>query len=288
MDQFPVYRANLLPRHEQFLSGRRSCKGCGKALSCRIVSKALDGAVESTHNQALTGCALDVQTEQSLEQLLDRRSSSGKKPKGIIGINRTVFSEQYLALTGLLESSDAKAVYVCLDNEPYIDELIQQTAPLPFGLNEKYSEPATEKEIQELVHHKNIPPIVRQGYFSYFATACPGFPLDLMDKLKKAYAADGNAFILVLTPCPTGWIFPPADSIAMGARAVLSRWLPLFEFCEGTVTISKKITNKEPARTFLSKQKRFFTLPDTVYPALQHAVDSFYDRLNKNETELFT
>ena len=41
MDKFNIYVPKLLPREEFYVTGRRSCSGCGKAMAVRFVSKAL-------------------------------------------------------------------------------------------------------------------------------------------------------------------------------------------------------------------------------------------------------
>jgi len=39
----------------------------------------------------------------------------------------------------------------------------------------------------------------------YVATTCITYPLDLMNKVRKALNYDGPSFLHMLAPCPKGW-----------------------------------------------------------------------------------
>ncbi len=301
MDTFSVYVPKLLSKKEQFLSGRRSCKGCGKAAAARIASKALaptaiapDQVSESVTGSVLPGrnFAHDtIATDALIENLLDtvekvneeaaRASQTRHKAveKAVIGFNRRILEDDFTALTRALKK-DQSALYLCFDNEAYIDEMLREAIPKPFILKEDVH-PYGEKEVARVIQEKHMPPVVKKSEFDYIATSCPSHPFDLIEKIKKGIAAAGNAFILILTPCPTGWMFPNGQTMRMGKLAVATGYFPLYEIEEGTITITQKVSKREPVQTFLAQQKRFFTLPQQLMPVIQKEIDTFNEELEK-------
>lgn len=300
MDGFSVYVPKLLPKEERFLSGRRSCQGCGKAISARLVSKAVGKAVLSQtvikarfpEASALSayGYAHDPGgTEAMIEKNfkgVDRINAAAAEDTGthhrliqktVIGINRQIFTSDYLSLTRIFQTNK-QGLYICFDNEPHMDGLIQRTMPQPFVLAEKVH-PVTECDVVRMVREKQIPQVVKEAGFLYVATACPGFPFDFIEKVQKGLACTGNAFILVLTPCPTGWIFAPENTLTMGYQAVQTGYFPLYEIEAGKFRMTQQPENRPPVQGFLKKQKRFQTFPSELFPAVQSAVDIVYDEL---------
>lgn len=296
MDKFSVYVPRLLPKNEYFVSGRRSCKGCGKALSARIASKAItetpvpQNTPSKYDSLGSYGYVHDLLSSDTLiEQCLSRidaiNSASAEKSrsrhtaikKAVIGVNRQVFLKDYLALTHIFQSKK-KAVYLCFDNEPYIDDLINKTGPQPFILNEA-PHTVSERDMREVIREKNMPLGITDEDFSYFATACPSFPFDLIAKVRKAVACEGNAFLLILTPCPTGWVFPPRLTHRVGLTAVQTGYFPLYEKYNNKLKITERITTPKPLQQYLAMQKRFFTFSAQLIPSLQREVNAFYEEL---------
>jgi pyruvate ferredoxin oxidoreductase beta subunit len=300
MDRFSVYVPRVLPQDERFLTGRRSCKGCGKALSARIASKAAGTAVLSEEvikarypaaaSLSAQGYAHDdVNTETMLEKFLaciDYINTSAAKEtkthhkfikKPIIGINRQVFMSDYLALTRIFQNH-RQALYICFDNEPYMDSLIQEASPQAFVFAE-HARPVSDKDIARVIQEKQIPAVVGEAGFPYMATACPSFTSDLIEKVRKGLESPGSAFILVLTPCPTGWIFAPENTIKVGLKAVQTGYFPLYEIQQGTLRVTERLKKRLPVQEYLMMQKRFLTFPPELIPSVQSAVDTFYDGL---------
>ena len=298
MDGFSVYVPKLLPKDERFVSGRRSCKGCGKAISARIASKAAGKAaltetvIKARYPEAASlsdhGYAHDnIGTEVMIEKLLtgvdqinaaagiDTKTNHKLIKKPIIGINRQIFSSDYLSLTRIFQTNK-QALYICFDNEPHMDSLIQRTMPKPFILAENVY-PVSDNDITRVIREKQIPEVIKDADFPYIATACPSFPYDFIEKVQKGLASPGNAFILVLTPCPTGWIFAPENALKMGLQAVQTGYFPLYEIEEGHFRITQRLKKRPPVQDFMKKQKRFQTFPPELFPAVQSAVDTVYN-----------
>jgi pyruvate ferredoxin oxidoreductase beta subunit len=299
MDRFSVYAPQLLPKDENFIAGRRSCKGCGKALASRLASKAVSSAQSpprfkgpspaasaAEHRYAYDRLATDALINKyfaemhALNASLAAQSHSRHRciPKPVIAVNRQIFMHDYLALASVFES-DQKALYLCLDNESYITDFIAKTGPQPLIVNEA-PHPVSDGELHEIIQEKNAPGAITETHFSYMATACPSVPFDLIEKVHKGLSCTGNAFILILTPCPTGWIFPPRLSKQVGLAAVQTGYFPLYEKdCNGLRLTVRENGQRRPLQQYLALQKRFFTLPPGLIPRLQAEVDLFYNEL---------
>ncbi|MBW1804245.1 MAG: hypothetical protein JRJ85_26375, partial [Deltaproteobacteria bacterium] len=142
-----------------------------------------------------------------------------------------------------------------------------------------------DEDIRRIVNGKNIPEGIGENDFSYIATACVSHPFDFMTKVKKALSCSGNAFISVLTPCPTGWNFPPAQTLKVGLKAVQTGYYPLYEIENGKLTITERVLKRKPLPELLAMQKRFFVFEAKLVPSLQIAVDTLYEGLLEKENK---
>ncbi len=305
MDSLSVIGPKSLPLQERFLSGRRSCKGCAKSLAARIVSKVSgfnDSVPDEMNNlSSFSNSALSantfahdrVNTSDTLEKLFSiidsfnaKFSSQSQKAndavkKPVIGIDRKVLDTDYLVLQRVLKKQNA--LIICFDNESEIDTLIRRATPRPFAQNEKIH-PVTENDVRQAVQQKNIPSLVVKEEFVYLATACPSYPFDLIEKVESGLKSSGNAFILVMTPCPTGWMFAPNKTLEMGRQAVLTGYFPLFEVNGGKIGLTVQPKNRKRVQEYLALQKRFLTFPACLTSVFQDAVDEFYEEILKTGT----
>jgi len=290
MDPFSIYVPKLLPNDERFLSGRRSCKGCGKALAARLITKAAGPSVlrseairdrfpEAASITAQSYAYPDVGFEAMIAGLcalihaINQTTAQGQRliKKPIVCINRQVLMSDQLALDRMIQARSDVA-YVCLDNEPYVDSLIARAAPKPFVRAERLR-PVSESDIERFVQEKQMYDVLAQSDFSYAATACPSLPFDLVAKVQKALECPGKAFLLVLTPCPTGWAFASHKTVTMGLLAVQTGYFPLYERCDGRLTMTEPVKRRRPLAEYLMLQKRFMPFPQELVAVLQSAVD---------------
>ena len=107
------------------------------------------------------------------------------------------------SLSGAMERGH-DFVYVCLDNEAYMNTGIQRSSSTPFGAMTTTS-PAGKITPGQTTWKKNLPAIMAAHNIPYVATASPAYYLDLMNKAKKAALIKGPAYLHVFSPCPTGW-----------------------------------------------------------------------------------
>ena len=75
-------------------------------------------------------------------------------------------------------------------------------------------------KLGQLTWKKNMAAIAAAHNIPYVATACPSYPIDLVQKVKKAAAMPGAAYLHILSVCPTGWRSAPELSIKLGRLAV--------------------------------------------------------------------
>ena len=108
-----------------------------------------------------------------------------------------------------------------------------------------------KKDIVRIMAAHNIP---------YIATASIGYPADLIRKVKKAKEIKGTKFILIFSPCPTGWRYSPEMTIRIAKLATETGIFPLYEIEDGEkYTLSSKRTEK-PLQDYFALQGRFRNL----------------------------
>ncbi len=301
MEKYSVYVPKLVTKRENFAPGHRACIGCGEALAVRLVCKALDqnviivtatGCIEIISSQLpytswkvpwihtlfenTAAVASGIEAGIKAMTRKGRYSAQDVKIVALAGDGGT--SDIGLqALSGALERGH-NFLYVCFDNEAYMNTGIQRSSATPFGAFTTTS-PAGKKSIGQTTWKKNLPAIVAAHDIPYVATACPSYPFDLMSKVKKAIATEGPAYIHVLSVCPTGWRCPSDLTVRIGRLAVETGIFPLYEIEEGNYKLSLDVPQLRPARDYLKLQGRFRHLSEETLKEIQYRVDKEYARL---------
>jgi pyruvate/2-oxoacid:ferredoxin oxidoreductase beta subunit len=179
------------------------------------------------------------------------------------------------SLSGALERGD-KILYVCYDNEAYMNTGIQGSSSTPMGAwttTTPYGKPVNRKNLMQIVGAHGIP---------YAATASIGYIDDLRKKVEKAQTAlaQGPAFLHIHAPCPTGWGYDPAQTVALAKLAVGSRCWNLYELVDGSqVTITKKMKKPKPVGSYLKPQKRFKGVDGDKLAVIQAQIEKDYAQL---------
>ena len=299
MNRYPVFIPKLLPKDEYFVSGRRSCKGCGKALAVRMIFKmggkevvageharGLASLSSYTHagigltwNELLSSTITSSFADRFLTEPEQGVTGGGRRSeirKAVIGVDRRIFFKDPLALSELV-NVQREVLYICYDSEMYMDELIRRVSP-SFSVQGE-SHPLGKHEIAQLLENKQIPPQVWESGASYLASACASYPLDFMEKIKKGLQVAGTAFISVLTPCPTAWLFKPDLTAHLGALAVSTGFYPLFEVEAGVLHVTTRIAALRPLAEYFKAQQRYVTFPQELLTPMQEVVKEEYQRL---------
>jgi pyruvate ferredoxin oxidoreductase beta subunit len=181
----------------------------------------------------------------------------------------------FQALSGALERGH-RFLFVCYDNEAYMNTGIQRSGATPFGASTTTS-PAGLESFGKAQQRKDLTAIAVAHHVHYVAQAAGSHWFDLSSKVQRAVAVDGPSFINVLTDCPVGW----GHESRLGPRildaAVESRFWPLYEVVDGGYRLTYEPGKPVPVEDWLAHQKRFAHLlrPENraLVERIQHQVD---------------
>ncbi len=304
LTKFKGFSIKNLPKEEPLAPGHRACQGCGEILALRMAMKALGTDVIVCN---ATGC-MEIVTSpfphtswrvpwihiafenaaavaSGVEAALKALKRHGRFPKNrhvdvvaVAGDGGTA-DIGLQALSGALERGH-DFVYICLDNEAYMNTGVQRSSCTPFGAMTTTSPPGA-RSIGQMTWKKNVPQIAVAHGIPYVATASPAFFLDLMNKVKKAALVKGPAYVHIYAPCPTGWGTKGEDSIKLARLAVDTKVFPLYEVIEGKYYLTRKVTKPKPVEEYLKAQRRFRHLTPEIIEEIQRRVDAEYERLVK-------
>ena len=180
------------------------------------------------------------------------------------------------ALSGALERGH-RFLYVCYDNGAYMNTGIQRSGATPFGASTTTS-PAGLESVGKAQQRKDMTAIAVAHGIPYAAQAAGCDWYDLARKAERAAAADGPAFLNVLTDCPLGWGHEPRLAQRVLRAAVETRFWPLYEVEHGRHRLSYEPPERVPVEEWLRPQARFAHLlrPENagVVEEIQRRVDA--------------
>jgi pyruvate ferredoxin oxidoreductase beta subunit len=173
------------------------------------------------------------------------------------------------ALSGALERGH-RFMFVCYDNEAYMNTGIQRSGATPFGANTTTS-PSGAASLGKAQLRKDMTAIAVAHHIPYVAQAVAVHWQDLSEKVRRAAAADGPAFLNVLTDCPVGWGHEPRVSLDILNAAVDTCFWPLYEVSDGRYRLTYSPDRIRPIEDWLAPQTRFAHLlrPDAGETVLQ-------------------
>ena len=301
MKAYTISVPQLIARQEFFAPGHRACIGCGEALAVRLACKALG---QNTIVATATGCIEIISSQlpytswrvpwihtlfenaaavaSGIEAGLKVMTRKGKRPTQDINVvamagDGGTSDIGLQALSGALERGH-NFLYICFDNEAYMNTGIQRSSATPYGASTTTS-PAGKVSIGQVTWKKDMPAIAAAHNIPYVATACPSYPFDLMSKVAKGAATQGPAYIHILSVCPTGWRCPPDLTIGIGRLAVQTGIFPLYEIENGEYKLSVNLPKLKPVQDYLKLQGRFRHLSEETITEIQHRVDKEYAKL---------
>ena len=178
------------------------------------------------------------------------------------------------ALSGAAERND-DFIYVCYDNEAYMNTGIQRSSATPWGAWTTTT-PATNLKSQP---KKDIVQIMAAHRIPYAATASIAYPEDFARKINKAKSLRGLKFIYAFSPCPVGWRFPSEQTIRLARLAVQTKIFPLYEVENGERFILNVEPEGLPVGEYLKPQGRFAYLREGDLERIQENVDREWKRL---------
>jgi pyruvate ferredoxin oxidoreductase beta subunit/2-oxoisovalerate ferredoxin oxidoreductase beta subunit len=156
------------------------------------------------------------------------------------------------ALSAAAERNE-NIIYVCYDNEAYMNTGVQRSSATPFGAWTTTTPSKRPKEQSK----KDILAILAAHGIPYAATATVAYPDDFLAKFEKARQIQGTRFMHLLSPCPPGWKIPSERAIEYARLAVTTHVFPLLEVEHGRdwrITVDPPV---QPLETYLTGQGRF-------------------------------
>jgi pyruvate/2-oxoacid:ferredoxin oxidoreductase beta subunit len=142
-------------------------------------------------------------------------------------------------------------IYICYDNEIYGNTGGQRSSATPPGARTTTTPGGKregKKDIMEMMAAHGVP---------YAATLSIAHPEDFARKIATALSLRGLRFLLMHSPCPTGWKSESQDSVALVRLAVASGLFPLYEVWDGVrYRINAQPDWADPTEYF-RRQRRF-------------------------------
>jgi pyruvate/2-oxoacid:ferredoxin oxidoreductase beta subunit len=259
-----------IPADEIVAPGHVGCGGCGATLSMRLALKALgrqtilvvpaccwsviDGpAPYSSCGVPLmhTPFASAAAAASGVRAALDMKGDTDTVVCAWAGDGGT-FDIGIQALSAAAERNE-DILYVCYDNEAYMNTGVQRSSATPFGAWTTTTPSKQPKQQQK----KDILRILTAHGIPYAATATVAYPDDFLMKFEKARQIRGTRFLHLLSPCPPGWKIPSERALEYARLAVATHVFPLVEIEHGTdwrVTVDPPV---QPLEKYLEGQGRF-------------------------------
>jgi pyruvate ferredoxin oxidoreductase beta subunit len=179
------------------------------------------------------------------------------------------------ALSGALERGH-RFLFVCYDNEAYMNTGVQRSGATPFGASTTTS-PAGLESWGKAQRRKDMTAIAVAHHVPYVAQGAATHWHDLSLKAERAAAANGPAFLNVLTDCPVGWQHEPKLFADVLNTAVDCRYWPLYEVVDGEYRLTYDPEHPKHVREWLALQGRFAHLlrPENagLVESIQLAID---------------
>jgi len=268
-------------KEDRFCGGHRMCAGCGAPITIKNVLKALnpeDKAVicsatsclevstfmypytswkDSFIHNAFENAGATISGVETAYRALKKRGKLDATYKFIaFGGDGGTYDIGFQSLSGAMERGH-DMVYVCYDNEAYMNTGIQRSSSTPH-FADTTTTPAGTAIPGKQQRKKDLTQIIAAHNVAYVAqTTFIGNLSDLSTKAHKAIYTPGAAFLNVMSPCPRGWRYLSEDILKVTKAAVETCVWPMFEVIDGKWVLNYEPTKKLPITEYLKMQGRF-------------------------------
>jgi len=279
---------SAIPDVELVAPGHGACAGCSCILTMRHALKALGKDVIIS---MATGC-MEVSTSpypytswrvpwihaafenaaavaSGVARALKVLGKSHVKSVAIAGDGGTA-DIGLQALSGAVERGE-NILYICYDNEAYMNTGIQRSGVTPFGAWTTTT-PVGKVSRGADRPKKDLPAIMVAHGAPYVATASVAYIPDFINKVKKAAAINGPTYIHVNASCVPGWRIESERAIEIPRLAVLTGAWVLYEVENGKLNVTFK-PKRRPISDYLKTQGRFRHLTEQEIAEIQRRVD---------------
>ena len=294
-------------KKERFAGGHKLCAGCGAGVTVRAVLRALkpeDKAVitnatsclevssymypftaytESFIHSAFANAAATCSGVETAYRALKKKGKIQDTFKFItFGGDGGTYDIGIQSLSGAMERGH-DMVYVCYDNEAYMNTGIQRSSSTPRFADATTS-PVGKNSPGKIQNKKNLTEIIAAHNIPYAAqTTFLGDFRDLHQKAEKSIYTEGPCFLNVLSPCPRGWRYETSDLAEICRLAVDTCVWPRYEIENGVWRLTYQPKKKLPVEEFLKKQGRFAHMfakgNEWMIQEAQEYVDEQYEKI---------
>ena len=284
--------------NKEYFYGHKACGGCGAALAIRLALKVLGekSIAVIPPNCMSTVSFIYPHMPLYVNGIIPPFAATGAVMSGLVaGAKAKGLDDYYVvgfagdggtadigiqALSGMIDRND-RAIYICYDNEAYMNTGVQKSSLTPYGMKTTNS-PAgknihgcqtSKKKMFEIVAAHNIP---------YAATASLGYPEDYIRKVEEAKNTDGPSFIHVMAPCPTGWGTASDVTVEVGKEAVDCGLWYLAEYKNQEFILNRNPKKFTSVRDYIKKQGRFSHFDEADFERMEAERDATWERIRRD------
>jgi pyruvate/2-oxoacid:ferredoxin oxidoreductase beta subunit len=277
---------------EVLRSGHLTCPGCGLALGMRQVLRAMGPktvvvivpSCVAVTSGPFPHTALGVPAFHSAFEIAAPTAAGiaaalkvqGKEDIPVLAFagDGGTFDIGLQSLSGAADRNE-NFIYVCMDNEAYMNTGVQVSSATP-----RYTWTGTSPA-GNTRRKKHIMEIMAAHRMPYAATASIAFPEDLKRKIEKAKAIKGTRFIHMLSPCTTGWKIKEDMAVKVAMLSVETNVFPLYEIEDGLrYTINHEPLGL-PVEKYLMTQGRYKHLKPEQIESIQAETDRTWTDLRE-------
>lgn len=302
---------DLIKGDVKLTSGHRLCAGCPEAVIARQVLMATDKPIIASsatgcfevsttifpytswnipwvHTAFGNGAATGAGTEAAYQALKRKGKITEEMRFVTFGGDGATYDIGFQALSGMVERGH-QLMYVCFNNEAYMNTGIQRSGATGFGASTTTS-PAGKEVPGKTEHPKDLTMIMAAHDIPYTAQISPYYWRDLIAKAEKGFECGGPAFLNAISPCPRGWRFNSEDGMILAKLAVETCVWPLYEYENGKYSLtseSKRIaegkSEKKPVTEWFKAQGRYKHMlaegNEELVAKVQAEIDRKWERL---------
>lgn len=253
--------------------GNTNCAGCGMSVGLQWLDEALGDGEPVMVIPSCCGIVTAGAFPTSGYGMPTAATTFASSPAVATGISTVVNMTEYdnpvicwagdggtydigLATLSAAAERNEDIIYICYDNEIYGNTGGQRSGATPIGsVTSTTPKGKTERK-------KDIMAIMAAHRVPYAATLSIGHREDFLKKVRYALSVKGFRFLLMLSPCPTGWKSEPDQSTELVELAVRSGLFPLYEIFDGVRYRINQRPDSTPVNSYLKQQNRFRRLWD--------------------------
>lgn len=280
---------------DQFSRGVAFCAGCTLELNARFVGRVMGKNTVLVGTPSCSAPVLNGQNTAAWHKLGHyactmtgvASSATGLTryyQKAGIDANVVCFTGDgcaqdigFQAMSGAAERNE-KMIYICYDNEGYMNTGIQRSSATPYGASTSTT-PVGAARQGKTTGKKDLPMLMSMHDIPYVATATLSHLEDYAQKLAKAKekSKEGFVYLHVFCPCLVGWKIPMDASIQVCRAAVRTNYFPLWESEDGHYRITQKVAKPKPIEELTKLMGKFKHMGSEELAVLQKMVDKRFN-----------